>query len=58
MKGANIGCCFDIGSDSAVKYCPKKYHVDCGFEAGALFDVSNGRGTVSICYEHRDPIER
>lgn len=45
---------FSIGSDS----CGKKYHVDCGVENGAFFDVGDGQGTVSLCYEHRDPIER
>lgn len=56
--GANSGCCFDIGSDEAIKFCKKKYHIDCGISAGAVFSVSKGRGVVSICYDHRDPIER
>lgn len=56
--GANVGCCFDIGNDSVQKFCRKKYHVDCGYEAGATFNVGQDRGTVSICFEHRDPLER
>lgn len=57
-NGANTGCCFDIGTDDVVRFCPKQYHVDCGLQGGASFNVSDGRGTVSICYEHRDHIER
>lgn len=57
-KSAHTGCCMDIGTDSVIKYCSKKYHIDCGIKAGASFNVCKDRGTVSICYEHREPIER
>lgn len=57
-KGAHIGCCKDIGTDLMLKFCPKKYHVDCGMHAGAMFSVSKNRGTVSLCFDHRDSIER
>lgn len=56
--GANAGCCYDTGTDLVVKFCSKKYHIDCGMSAGASFTVSKDRGTVSICYNHRDAIER
>lgn len=57
-NGANAGCCFDVGTDTVIRFCSKKYHADCGLQKGASFNVSDGRGTVSVCYEHRDHIER
>lgn len=57
-KSAHTGCCMDTGTDSVIKFCSKKYHIDCGIKAGASFNVCKDRGTVSICYEHREPIER
>lgn len=56
--GAHIGCCKDIGTDSLAMFCPKKFHVDCGLKAGASFNICKDRGTVSICFDHRDVIER
>lgn len=56
--GAHIGCCADIGTDSESRFCPKRYHIDCGMEAGASFTVTKGNGTVSLCFDHRDAIER
>lgn len=58
FKGAHIGCCKDVGTDKKSLFCPAKYHIDCGIEHGVSFTVSNGTGTVSICYNHRDKIER
>lgn len=57
-SGANTGCCFDIGTNSVEKFCPKKFHVDCGINAGVSYTVSKDRGTVAICFDHRDPKER
>lgn len=57
-KGANSGCCYDVGSDTVLRFCSKKYHIDCGLKAGVLFSISNNRGAVSLCYDHRDKIER
>lgn len=57
-NGANVSCCFDIGGNAGPRHCPRKYHVDCGTLARASFNVAVGRGTVSVCFEHRDAIER
>lgn len=58
VKGAHIGCCSDTASDAGLSLCSKKYHDDCGIDAGASFTISKGTGTVSICYQHRDPNNR
>lgn len=56
--GSNAGCCFDIGTDKILKFCPRRYHVDCGLDKLASFTVSLNCGTVSLCYKHRDSIEK
>lgn len=56
--GANIGCCRDVGTDAELKFCHRRYHVDCGIEKGASFTITSNCGTVSVCFEHRDAIER
>lgn len=56
--GANIGCCRDIGSDTVLKFCSRRYHVNCGLQKGASFTVTANCGTVSLCFEHRDQIEK
>lgn len=56
--GANVGCCFDIGTDKILKFCSRRYHVDCGLAKGASFTVSLNCGTVSLCYGHRNSIEK
>lgn len=57
-SGANVGCCYDVGNDAVLKFCSKKYHIDCGLDGGVSFTVTSNRGTVSLCFEHRDTIER
>lgn len=57
-NGANIGCCHDIGTDAVLKFCPRRYHVYCGMEKNASFTLSGNCGPVSLCFEHRDPIEK
>lgn len=56
--GANIGCYCDIGSDTVLKFCSRKYHVDCGMAHLASFTVTTNCDPVSLCFGHHDAIER
>lgn len=54
--GANAGCCRRI--TNMPTYCTRSYHVDCALKKNASFTYSGNCGTVSLCFEHRDTVER